>query len=244
MQDHVPGTVRAPESLFDGHSAEEVLDALLGLVHFRITQVPASPELNELTLYSALACAFAPWAPATTADLHILRLVALAFARRGDVQQTRDYAEIAMQLSANRPASVRRLAWYTYADIYARIGNSVEAMTAAAFMLTLDAEVSSTDAWQELVLLVRLFRDFGLYEEARTFLDLAKQAQGEGHLPDGYSLRLNTLELQLDWASAMQEHQVERRSENSADTGASIPAPIGGASRGADESSAWVPMAH
>lgn len=228
MQGHVPGTIRLPQSLLGAHSPESVLRGLRKLLSFRVSEMRTSPEPSELSLFMAVACAIAPWSPATTADLDILRLAGLAFARRGDVQQARDYAELALQIAVHREPHVRRQAWYVYADIYGRIGNRVEALTAAACMLASDAAVSWLEALEESLLLARLFRDLGLYEYARPFLHRARQAQQEGALPGGYSLRLDMIELHLDLASAVRQERTTRRSSDFSAAGGETLSPMGG----------------
>lgn len=144
-----------------------------------------------------MATAIAPLGDEPNEDLVVLRLTAGRLAFTGRMQRARDLAEQGLRMAGDSPHR-RRLAWFAFADIYARAGNLIEALVAAAVTLSADSEATWDQIWYESLLLLRLFRDLGILALARPLLEPARLALREMGAENRYADRLDTVELQLD----------------------------------------------
>jgi hypothetical protein len=129
-------------------------------------------------------------------DLVLLRLAASKLALAGRSQKARDVTEQCLQL-AGEDALRSRLAWFAYADVYERLHNPLEALIGMACTFACQADVSTEQAWYEIYLLIRVFRDLHLTELAKPLLSRGQSLVHELG-PDGeYQHRFVTIELGL-----------------------------------------------
>jgi hypothetical protein len=129
-------------------------------------------------------------------DLILLRLAASKLARAGRLQKARDLTEQGLQL-AGEDSLRARLAWFAYADVYQRLHNPLEALIGIACTFACSAEITTEQAWYEIYLLMRLFRDLHMADLAKPLLPRG-QALVRDLGPDGeYQHRFATLELGL-----------------------------------------------
>ena len=178
-------------------SPHGAMKAILRLTEYTCLQLNDEGDVGLLNHLMSLSSSIAPLTPGHHEDLTVLRTVAGRFALTGRGQLARDLAEQALTL-AGADSQRRRIAWFTYADIYARLGNRREAALAELAALAGSACVSGAQAWYETYLLVRLMRDLKLTELARHMLGTAKRVlerQGRGE-QDAH--RLETIRLQLE----------------------------------------------
>jgi hypothetical protein len=125
-----------------------------------------------------------------------LSLAATKLAVAGRVQRARDLAEQALTVAGADPARAR-LAWFAFADIYARLNNLNEALIGIACALAADSAATWDQIWYENLLIFRLFRDLGLIERAKPLLETACDALRHLGVEDRYAYRLETVELQI-----------------------------------------------
>jgi len=122
-----------------------------------------------------LTCAVSPHATKErNEDLRVMRIFAGQCAIAGQFQQARDLAEQVLLMGQMNEVR-RRLAWVTYADIYNRCRNQVEALIGLSCALATDAPVEKADLWEEVYAAIRILRDLGLFELARKFLPQLKE---------------------------------------------------------------------
>jgi tetratricopeptide (TPR) repeat protein len=185
-----------------GMAADQALVSL-GAVAIRLAREFSGPrDKAALSAAVAMVSAIAPHTSEPDEDLLILRQIATWLAHTGHVQYARDWAEHVLALTRGDPLRAR-LAWTSFAEIYAHTGNTQEAIIAIACALAAHPGTTWEDLWYESQLIFRLFRDTGLLELAGPFLDLGREALE--HMDQGARLssRLETAELQAElWAYA------------------------------------------
>jgi hypothetical protein len=178
-------------------SADQALTAVRAVAE-RLTEEFGGPEDKDpLTSALAMVAAIAPHSSAPDEDLLVLRRVAGRLAHAGYVQYARDWAENVLALTHGDPFRTR-LAWTSFADIYARTGNVQEAMSAIACAVAAHPETTWEDMWYESQLIFRLLRDTGLLEFARPFVETGREALEHLGLEAQFGLRVETEELQLE----------------------------------------------
>lgn len=146
-----------------------------------------------------MACAIAPLGSEPDDDLVLIRLAAGRLAFGGRVQRARDMAEQALVSGGGSPHR-RRLSWFAFADAYARLGNGLESMIGMACALAADDEATWDQIFYETLLLLRILRDIGLLTLARPLIAPARRALTEMGVGVRYADRIDTVELQLDFA--------------------------------------------
>lgn len=190
----VVGQHSLPADMLDV-SADGLLAAILLQVDYAGDRVDDAADLLLLNLYLAAANAIAPLAVEPDEDLTIARTVGSKFALAGKGQAARDVAEFVITNGGERPER-RRLALFSFADIYARVGMRIEAMVAMAAALETGAKASWDQIWFETNLLFRLLRDAGMAELALPFLDRSYEALKQIGIADRDGFRLETMALQ------------------------------------------------
>jgi tetratricopeptide (TPR) repeat protein len=176
--------------------ADQAMKGLERLILHIAENVRDEGDAQSLLLSLGIATAIAPLASDRNEDLLILRVAAGKLAQTGHAQRARDLAEQALTLARTDPGRAR-MAWFAYADVYARIGNIHEALIAMACTLAAHDEASWEQVWYESMLILRLFRDLEIIELARPLLAIAHDAQSHLGIEARYGSRLETVELQL-----------------------------------------------
>ena len=195
----VVGQHSLPANMLDV-SADQLIAAILLQVDYVGNRITDAGDLQLLNLYLAAASAIAPLANEPDEDLTIARTVGSKLALAGKGQAARDIAEFVVTCSGDRPER-HRLALFSFADIYARVGMRVEAMVALAAALETRAKASWDQIWFETNLLFRLLRDAGMAELALPYLDRSHQALQQIGIADRDGYRLETMALQAATAA-------------------------------------------
>jgi tetratricopeptide (TPR) repeat protein len=151
-------------------------------------------NIFEMLLFAAMLIARHSSSPDD--DLSLLRLGASKLALAGRVQRARDLLEEALQMTREKPHRAR-LAWYSFADVYQRLQNPVEALMGMACTLACKAEITTEQAWYETYLLIRLLRDVHLTEIAKSLLPVGQSLVQELGPEGEYQHRFATLELSV-----------------------------------------------
>lgn len=138
-------------------------------------------------------------APQTTdpdEDLHLLQYAGARYIAANKAQRGRDLAEQALQMRAN--TGIRhRLAWTTFADIYHRGRSFNEALLGIACALSIDIPIDAEQMYQEISLLVRIYRDIKFTSEAKRLASRLLAMCSELRLEKAYAQRVNTLALHI-----------------------------------------------
>lgn len=228
----VIGRTRAPRDLV----TEPAVKIIAGVADFiRIVSLDDQSDVDAILKYLALGAAVAHYSEPATGDLRLLRLAGGKLASHGYAQTARDLAEQALVNGADTSAR-RRLAWFAVADVYHRVGNTVEALIALACVLVNKTPAAAEEAFQERVLLARTLRDLGMADLARRALDGARSVLKGLGLETPNALRIDLLDLQIralelrdaDPSSAPYQSLIDacadlaRRAQESADD----PAPV------------------
>jgi hypothetical protein len=191
----VLGRVVLPEELLT-EPAEEIVPAIMQLVEYFGRKLDDDSDVKNLMNWVMLGTAIVPHTSDRDQDIAMIQVAASRFVRVGRVQIARDWAQQVLEQSGTT-ARRNRLSWFAVADIYHRLGNTLESFIALACGFASDGEVGKQHVLNETTDLVRLLRDLRL-------MDLARQALKTGHelvhrlgLGEQHRLRLETHELQL-----------------------------------------------
>ncbi|MBR0684459.1 hypothetical protein JQ594_00905 [Bradyrhizobium manausense] len=179
--------------------AEAVVLGLARLVEHLGDRIHDDSDVRTIEACLLMASAIAPLGSEPDEDLVVMRLAAERLALAGRVQRARDLAEQALASGKSSPRR-RRLAWFAFADTYARLGNDLEAMIGMACALAADDEATWDQILYETLLLLRILRDIGLLVRARPLIEPARRALRKIGASIRYGDRIDTVELQLDFA--------------------------------------------
>lgn len=190
----VVGQHSLPAELLDV-SADALISSILVQADYAGDRIAETGDLVRPNMYLAAANAIAPLAEQRDEDLTIARTVGSKFAVAGKGQAARDIAEFIVTNSGDRPER-HRIALFSFADIYARVGMSTEAMVAMAAALETRAKASWDEIWFETNLLFRLLRDAGMADLALPLLDRSQEALEQLGIAERDGFRLATMALQ------------------------------------------------
>lgn len=194
----VVGQHSLPAELLDV-SADALIASILVQADYAGDRIAETGDLVLPNMYLAAANAIAPLAEQPDEDLTIARTVGSKFAVAGKGQAARDIAEFIVTNSGDRPER-HRIALFSFADIYARVGMSIEAMVAMTAALETRAKASWDEIWFETNLLFRLLRDAGMSDLAMPLLDRSQEALEQLGIADRDGFRLTTMALQASTA--------------------------------------------
>jgi len=193
------GERQFPAALLDA-SADETIKALTKLLSHQCEHIVDADDERSARLSLTLGVAMVPLGSDPDADLELVRTAGTRLAVVGHAQLARDLTQHVLH-TAGRDPRRRRLAWFVYADVSARLGKRTEAMIAAAAALAADDCVTSEQTWYETTLLFRIFRSVGLADLAQPFLDRAREALDHIRGAEHGMLRLDAMQLQVRLAS-------------------------------------------
>lgn len=179
--------------------AEAVVLGFARLIEHVGERILDEDDVRTIEACLVMATAIAPLGSEPDEDLVVIRLAAGRLALAGRVQRARDLAEQTLVSGGGSPHR-RRLAWFAFADTYARLGNSLESMIGMACALAADKEATWDQILYETLLLLRILRDIGLLSQARPLIVPARRALAEIGVGTRYGARIDTVELQLDFA--------------------------------------------
>ncbi len=187
-----------PAELLDV-SADALLASILMQADYAGNRIAEAGDLALLHMYVAAANAIAPLAEQPDEDLNIARTVGSKFAVAGKGQAARDIAEFIVTNSGDRPER-HRIALFSFADIYARVGMRSEAIVAMAAALETRGMATWDEIWFETNLLFRLMRDAGMADLAIPLLYRSQEALDQLGIKDRDGFRLETMALQAKTA--------------------------------------------
>jgi CHAT domain len=193
------GQRQFPAALLDA-SADETIKALTKLLAHQCEHIVDADDERSARLSLTLGVAMAPLGSDPDADLELVRTACTRLAMVGHAQLARDLTQHVLHTAGDDPRR-RRLAWFVYADVYARLGAHTEAMIAAAAALAADDRVTWEQTWYDTTLLFRIFRSVGLSDFAQPFLDGARRALAHIRGAEHGALRLEAMQLQVRFAS-------------------------------------------
>ena len=145
----------------------------------------------------------------TIIDLRILRSVITVLASKGRNQDARNYVENALQMT-DGDLQRTRIAWFIFADTYARSNLLTEALIGIACFLSIPVSVSPEQGFLEGFVAVRVLRDAGFAPIARSFLAVADNALNHHVNGEQYRHRIGTMELQLDCMELLKGTEIEK----------------------------------
>lgn len=161
----VLGHAVLPPELIDG-SADDLAEAINRIIGYISERVSDEGDVKTLMMMLTLGLAVNPHTSRKNYDLPMIRTAAAALAAAGRVQTARDIAEQVMRTGSPTPQR-KRVIWFVFADIYLRLGNTLESLIAFASAAAGDTKVDGDEAWHETNGLVRLLRSIGLFATAR-----------------------------------------------------------------------------
>lgn len=160
------------------------------------THLSSDDERKMLHISLALAAAVAPYHTDPSRDLRILRAVVIQLTHSGQGQHARDLVEEGLALAGEDPHRIR-LGWMTYAEVYHRGGNLVDALIGIVSAFAAGSAVTWNEVWEDSLIAFRILRDIGVFNEAREFLERAGLALRHAGLEVRFGARVETCELQL-----------------------------------------------
>ncbi|WP_066798524.1 hypothetical protein [Sphingomonas soli] len=189
------GRMRLPKNELPA-PAEQLVAGLLRLIEHAGEQMSDRADEQLIENCLLVATAVAPLGDEPDADLLVLRAVAGRFSLAGLTQRARDLAEQALNVAGADPHR-RRVAWYSFGDIYARTGNTLEGLIGLACALACDEAADWDQMWYENHLALRLFRDLGLFALTGPILKKAREALRHAGIEASRSYWLDSIELQM-----------------------------------------------
>ena len=178
------------------NSPDEVMAGLAKVIEHTGHKLDDEADVKTLEMCILVAAAIAPHCADPDQDLVVLRLAAGSLALSGRVQKARDYAEQGLVLAGDSHHR-QRLAWFAFADIYARLGNSMESLIGMGCSLAAHDHASWDQIWYESLLILRIFRDLNLIQLSRPLLKSAREALTQMGAESTHGYRLDTMELQI-----------------------------------------------
>jgi hypothetical protein len=176
--------------------AAEVLYVIERLAVEPATHLSGDDDREMLHVYLALAAAVAPYHTDPARDLCILRAVVIQLTHSGRGQHARDLVEEGLALAGDNPHRIR-LSWMTYAEVYHRGGNLVEALIGIVSAFAAGSAMTWNEVWEDSLIAFRILRDIGVFDEARQFLERARLALRHAGLEARFGARVETCELQV-----------------------------------------------
>lgn len=180
-------------------------DSLLWLVKNTLKQFSDLQDSREERGFDnviGLGLLIAPQATDPDGDLDILRYSSARYIAANKAQKARDLSEQALQSSAGNDMR-KRLGWSVFADAYHRCKSLNEALIGMSCALSLRISIYPEQAYQDLSLLIRIYRDLHFLAEARRLADRLIVFCSEVDLDDAYAKRVQTLLLQIRMIEAL-----------------------------------------
>ena len=160
---------RLPKELIT-EPPDKVVPAIMRFTSMVGQNINDDSDASELGKWVQLGTAITPYTAHPDDDIAMIKVAAGQLAVAGRVQLARDWAEQILQYSEGK-SHRRRLAWAAMADIYQRVGNSLESMIALACAAATEAAEDKQEIYFEVTGLVRLLRDLRLIGLAQTALE-------------------------------------------------------------------------
>jgi hypothetical protein len=192
-------TVLPPELVID--EPQRLISALELFMHAGTRMDGVAEDVDALERFAFLIGLLAPLVPGSTADLSALRQVAVKCWLHNRAQHARDLAEQLLSVAGDDPTR-RRIAWGSYADILHHTGSTVDALVGLACAAMTNAPMTAANLYQEAYVLLRLARDLGMTDMARSVLTTCRRLYAIEGVGEQGRQRLDGIELSLDMARA------------------------------------------
>lgn len=197
------GVTKLPRELA-GNNPTGLIQGLRSILRVASLRHEGVENLHFIERCAYLVCLLKPYAPHGDPDLDALRLLAAKCWIQGKSQQARDLAEEILKLGSDTPQR-KRIAWGSYADIYQRMQNPIEALIGIACAASCDVKVEPADLFQEAYTLLRTARDLHLYKVAWSILPACRNLCEMQNLGESGRLRLDDIELGLRLAEVSKD---------------------------------------
>jgi hypothetical protein len=188
---------------------DATVDALKRLLKYQSEQVNSADDERAVRVALGLFTAIAKLGTRPDVDLELVHLVMARLAIIGRAQGARDLAEHPLHVAGADPRR-RRFAWFIFADVYARLGQHIEAMIAMAAALAAEDRATWEQVWDESTLLVRILRGAGISSFASPILARARSALPHIGHAGPMALRLEVMEAQLAMEAMTRSAQWDR----------------------------------
>lgn len=197
----VLGQAVLPKELLGG-PADELAEAITIMIEYNCQRVSDEGDIKTLMMLLTLGSSINPHTESQDYDLPMIRLVAGVLASVGRVQSARDLAEQVLRSGLQTPQR-RRVIWSLFADIYLRVGNTLESLIAFACAAAGDNKVDGHQIWHETNGLVRILRGVGLFSMARDLNKKGEEILQRLGLSDANAHRQRFMSFSIDMAEAM-----------------------------------------
>ncbi|WP_417687966.1 tetratricopeptide repeat protein [Roseibium sp.] len=181
-----------------GEDPDQVLNGLYQMVDYYANASNSPTDEQVLKHIATVAFAIAPAAKNVDGDLEIVRLIAVQLILNGRSQDARDLAELMLAVAGKRPER-RRKALTAFADIYARLHRSREALLVLIAALELPSDGTWIEIWKENTILLRVLRDIGLVDESLHIIEHLREVSNGSTSADFYATRLEMLEFHVQF---------------------------------------------
>lgn len=189
------GISRLPKEIV-GDNPQGLIEYLTRLIRYATHLREEDTDLAFLEQCTHVMCLLAPHASDDKSDLEALRLSADMFWLEGQPQKARDFAEQILAIAGENHRR-QRLAWASFSDIYQRVRSPIDALIGIACAAACDTEVELGELWQEAYTLLRITRDLGLYEIAKSLAPKCREITARQGLETVGNRRIDTVELGL-----------------------------------------------
>ncbi|WP_346899619.1 hypothetical protein [uncultured Roseibium sp.] len=181
-----------------GEDPDQILNGLRQMADYYACASNSPTDEHVLKHIATVALAIAPTAKNIDGDLEIVRFVAVQLIISGRSQIARDLAELVLTVAGSR-SERRKKALVTFADIYARLHRSREALLLLIASLELPSDGTLIGFWTESTVLLRILRDTGLADESLRIIEHLRETLKDSNDSEFYHTRLGLLELHAQW---------------------------------------------
>lgn len=185
-------------SPYHGPHSGNLLHVLNQLVHRLAKDIGEPGTENAIALVAQLAVEQRSHTDDKITDLKALRSAVSVLGSLGRHQDSRDLAELALEVVEDDPAR-KRLAWFIFADAYARSNQMTEALLGTICFLLIDKPIDSDQGFFENFVGTRVLRDTGMIDLAAMFLERSDAALRTLPSYNRYSHRIEGLRVQLQF---------------------------------------------
>lgn len=203
----IVGRAKLPEELLTVRP-DVVIHTVSQLLQMRSVASPTEADVKELTVMVLLGTAVAPYATDKNSDLALMRLAASKLAVEGQVQQARNLAGSIMEIAQTGDLRRKRLAWFALADVYHRLGNTLESLIAMAGVLYCGEQVTLEQVAEETFLIARLCRDLNLFDDADHAIQIMDELIKESGQVSARMSRFVLLKLQIEQMALSSQEEV------------------------------------
>lgn len=189
------GVTRLPKEIA-GPNTSAISAYLIRMIRYVTNRPDEDVDLKFLERCVHLVCLLEPYPDYQNEDIDALRLLGSKLWLEGQPQRARDLAEQILDMAGEQPKR-QRLAWAAFADIYHRTNSSIDALIGISSAMAGGAKVNMHDLWQETYTLLRIARDLGLHDVARSLVPACRRLYEMLGVKSGGKRRMDTIELGL-----------------------------------------------